>query len=627
LLVAGERALLVEGNMRAGRDWFEAAYVAAERRGDARAMARAALGMGGLWLDERRTAADVARVRVRQHDALSLIDPKSSLARRLRVRLAGEEDHRAGGHATILALVDDARLAGDSAALAEALSLAHYCVLGPEHGSLRLKLAHELMGEAARTARRSDLLLGILWHVIDLFLAGDLLAKRRLEELRRELSREDHLAVGYVVRIIEVMLSIRAGRFDQAEAQAAACTGRGTAAGDIRSALWHACQLGAIRWYQGRIAELFPLLAELADSPMLSVIEYAGVAALAVAAATAGDRRLATGMLARLHSPDLADIPRSGSWLMTMYCAVEAASLLADTEASARAYTLLSPFEQLPVVVGFGVICLGSVHHSLGVASLTTGDLDQAVRHLSLAVNGNLALEHWPAAALSRFRLGQALALRDGPRAAATRQELALATHEAAALGMTLPGIGGTVISGETKPRVACQRRGRQWRIELGGRAVLVEHSVGMERLATLLGNPGQELSAAELASGPASVGAVASRDAGSAQPVLDDQAKRAYKRRLSQLQEQIGALESANEMERAAAVRTERDWLIAELAAAAGLSGRTRHFTGADERARIAVGKAIRRALDRIAQADPVIGAELRATISTGRCCSYRPG
>jgi deoxyribodipyrimidine photolyase-like uncharacterized protein len=64
LLLAGERALLVEGNPRAGRDWFEAAYLAAEQRGHAQTVARAALGMGGLWLDEHRTAAEVARVRV-----------------------------------------------------------------------------------------------------------------------------------------------------------------------------------------------------------------------------------------------------------------------------------------------------------------------------------------------------------------------------------------------------------------------------------------------------------------------------------------------------------------------------------------------------------------------------------
>jgi hypothetical protein len=40
-----------------------------------------------------------------------------------------------------------------------------------------------------------------------------------------------------------------------------------------------------------------------------------------------------------------------------------------------------------------------------------------------------------------------------------------------------------------------------------------------------------------------------------------------------------------------------------------------------------VAVGKAIRRALTRIAQADPVIGEHLRQAVRTGVRCSYWPG
>jgi hypothetical protein len=39
-----------------------------------------------------------------------------------------------------------------------------------------------------------------------------------------------------------------------------------------------------------------------------------------------------------------------------------------------------------------------------------------------------------------------------------------------------------------------------------------------------------------------------------------------------------------------------------------------------------VAVGKAIRRALVRIAEADPVIGEHLRQTVRTGVRCSYWP-
>ena len=59
-----------------------------------------------------------------------------------------------------------------------------------------------------------------------------------------------------------------------------------------------------------------------------------------------------------------------------------------------------------------------------------------------------------------------------------------------------------------------------------------------------------------------------------------------------------------------------------------AGLAGlsRTRAFPDQPERARVAVGKAIRRALARIAEADAVIGEHLRQTVHTGVRCSYWP-
>lgn len=612
-LAAGESALHVEGDVLASRRWFDVAYREAERCRDGGAMALAALGLGGLWVHEQRSAADAAMVRVRQREALSLIDPKSSSAFRLRVRLAAEEDFPARRPGVMLGMVAEARGAGDPVSLAEALRLAHHC-LGPAHVDLRIELAQDLIGVASKTGRPSDLLMGLLLYTADLFASAEPHAERSLAELRGLLAHGGHLAVGAVVSAIDVMLAIRAGRFDQAEALAAAGHGAGTE--------WYAAQIGVIRWYQGRFAELLPMLSELVTSPALSRPDDAGYPGLAVAAAIAGDRRLAEGTLARLRGPVLGDGPRSDSWLLSMSWVVEAAHLLADTRTAARAYDLLSPFAHRPAILGLGAVCLGSVHRDLGVAALTTGDVESAVDHLRLAVRDNLALAHWPAVVLSRSRLGAALALRDGPRNEAARRELALAAQEAAVLGMVLPTAKEP--PGWAEPVVAYRRRGRKWRLELAGRTVLVEHSVGMRYLAALLANPGREIPAAVLAAGPGNLETAVVRSA--PQPVLDDLAKRNYKQRLSQLQADIDELESVNELERAAILRAERDWLIGELAAAAGLGGRPRQFPGNEERARISVGKAIRRAVKRITDADPVIGNELNATVHTGRRCCYRP-
>jgi hypothetical protein len=623
LLADGAHALAHDGDLLAGRQYFEAAHREAERAGDAEAMAKAALGTGGLWVHEHRTATGSAMLRQRLHRALSLVDPRSPVGLRLRVRLAGEADYRAGGPGAILAVLDEARSAGDPVARAEALSIAHHCLLGPDHGAARRALAAELVDESFRTARRSDLLMGLLWQTVDLLLDADPRAERHLGELRDLLAEEDHLAVGFVVDAIEVMLALRAGDFDRAETLAYACNKRGEAAGDVDATGWLAAQLVAIRWYQGRLVEAVPHLTELVNSSTLSVVDNSVLAALAVGAAMAGDQPRAASALATLCGHDLAELPRSSSWLVTMNGVVEATHLLADTHTAARAYELLSPYADLPMVGSLGVACFGSVQHALGVASLTTGDLDRAVEHLHAAVQQNLALAHWPAVIASRRRLAQALARRAAPQDAADAdRELDTAAQEATAVGLALPVHNGHTVRATA---MTCTRQGRGWRIALGHRDVLVEHRIGMLHLAVMIANPGQEIDAVDLAAG-LSVLDPADHGKASSQPTLDRRAIAEYERRLSQLRRDADDLHSRGELERAARVRAERDWLISELAAAAGFGGRTRGFPNNRERARIAVGKAIRRALQHVGSADPVIGEHLSKTIRTGTRCAYTP-
>jgi hypothetical protein len=211
------------------------------------------------------------------------------------------------------------------------------------------------------------------------------------------------------------MLAIRAGRLDQAEALVEVCAGNGAAAGDIDNEWWPAAQLVTIRWYQGRLTELLPMLHDRVHSPVLSAVDNSALAALAVAAALNGDQHTAASSLAGLCGSDLANLVRSSSWLVTMNGIVEAAYLLQDTDVATRAYELLRPYADLPMVGSLGVTCFGSTQHALGVAALVTGQLERAIDHLRAAVKHNLALAHWPALLASRQRLAQAYALRGSP--------------------------------------------------------------------------------------------------------------------------------------------------------------------------------------------------------------------
>jgi hypothetical protein len=594
MVAAAVHRQVSDGNLAVSRRLFTLAYEAAERDRDADTMARAALGMGGLWVHEHRDTVASALLMTRLRDTLARTDPTSTLALRMRIRLAGEHDYHAGGHTTVMAVLDEARRSGDPVARAEALSLAHHCVLGPDHAALRRSLADELVTESVRTNRRGDLLMGLLWRTVDEFLAAGPHAERRLAELRGRLAERDHLAIGFVTTAIEVMLTVRAGRFAEAEALAHTCAGLGAQAGDVDATGWYGAQVVAIRWFQGRLGELLPMLHDLVHSPTLSTVDNSFFAALAVCAAYAGERETAEAALYRLRGRDWADLPRSSTWLLTMCGVTEAAFLLGDADTAARAYALLLPYAHLPAMASLAIACFGSVHHMLGVAAMAMGDHDLAVAHLREAVERNLALGHRAAVRLSRERLAEAE--RRPP----------------------VPVSPGT--------RATCVREGRRWRVTLGGRDTHVAHSVGMLHLAVLLANPGTEIPASELAAGAnAFVGTDPAANARpAAQPVLDRAAVQQYRQRLTRLGERLADLPDGDD--RAAPLRAERDWLMAELAAATGLAGRTRDFSDGAERARLAVGRAIRRAVARVTQADGAIGAHLGETVDTGTRCAYRP-
>jgi DNA-binding SARP family transcriptional activator len=411
-LAAGADALIGRGDLRTSRRHFEAAYDLARRSGDGEGQARALLGLSGLWVHEHRMVTGSHQMQTRLRHTLSSVGADSPLALRLRVRLAGESDYRAATHAEILAALEETRLADDPVARVEALSIAHHCLLGPDHGRLRKTLALELLGESSRTGRRADRLMGLLWHTVDLFLAAHPHAERRLDELREILAEGEFLAVGFVASAIEVMLMIRAGRFDEAEKKAQACAELGEAVGDADAMGWYGAHLVAIRWFQGRLDELLPTLDQLVHSTTLSTVDNSYFAARAVAAALAGDRRKAASSLARLTGADLADLPRSSTWMVSMNGVAETAYRLGDAETAARAYELLLPFADLPVMASLAVACFGSAHYALGVAALAMGEPERAVRHLHTATQRNIALAHWPAVALCEERYAEALALR-----------------------------------------------------------------------------------------------------------------------------------------------------------------------------------------------------------------------
>ena len=116
---------------------------------------------------------------------------------------------------------------------------------------------------------------------------------------------------------------------------------------------------------------------------------------------------------------------------------------------------------------------------------------------------------------------------------------------------------------------------------------------------------------------------AVRLRNAG---PILDPEAKAAYRRRLEELEAEIAEAEAWRDGERAERAREEKEFLVQALAGAVGLGGRDRLAASAAERARINVTRAIKAALARIQEHSPALGRHLARTVRTGIYCSYAP-
>lgn len=164
------------------------------------------------------------------------------------------------------------------------------------------------------------------------------------------------------------------------------------------------------------------------------------------------------------------------------------------------------------------------------------------------------------------------------------------------------------------------RREGRHWLVGLGDTRFVLPDAKGLGHLARLLAEPDREIHVLDL------MGAGPAADGGSAGPVLDEQAKAAYRRRVRELEEELDEARAWNDPDRAARAELELEAVAHELAAAVGLGGRDRVVASAAERARINVRKAITTAVARIAEHHPDLGLLLSTTVKTGLFCRYTP-
>lgn len=619
-----------EGLRRAGmlgesRQAFRQAARTAERLACVPALITAALGAGGLWVGEEREVLSRASVQALWQRASELAGSSSLERARLGVRMAAEEVYQGGPVDAVFTAVEQVRTFNDDRATADSLSLLHHVLLGPRHANDRCEIAESIISLAARADDALLGLMGLCWRTVDLYLLGEPRANQSLSELRERSATAGCEAVLFIADVLNAMVHARAGRLGEAEEVATKALERGARVGDPDALSYYGAMIGALRWWQGRTQEVIDAVRSLAISPRLGRNDHVYVAADAMISVIQGDNDAAEEALSRFLGLGLGQLPDSSSWLTTQFLVVEAAYLLGDAAAATEAAELLRPYANLPVMPSLAVVCFGSAERALGLAAATVHEFDQAVSHLLAALRFDRWIGCRPMLAVTQQSLAAVLQARALPEDREKAQSaMRQASTQAEKMGMQLPQSPDWLTRSRgrptpLRPRLAhIERFPGGWRIEVDGRLTQVPNRIGFAYLAQLLEHPGKEFETVTLTSHNLSPSRA------SPEPILDRAALASYRRRIGELQELVKQPDLPAAV--AEEYRRELAGLQAAIRTATGLGGRARYFPDEQERARTAVRKALVRAMEYIAVAEPEFGEHLRRNVVTGATCHYRP-
>lgn len=485
-----------------------------------------------------------------------------------------------------------AREAGDDRTLARVLGDAHIATWNPDGNDRSLAWTDEMLEIADRTGDRSLALDAHSWRMALLLEGGDVAGMDAAYALSARMARETNEPRALaLVRRHESARALISGDFELAGrslAESVELTKRLEA--DEMAVMLVGALAFAIAWHRDDLEPLLPAIRDFADrNPEFPSWRCALAGALARTGRSAEARRELTAA----RGPGFAQMPRDNLWLVGSALAAEAAHRLPHLEAAGELAALLAPFGGRNVVTPDGLY-FGPVDRFRALLARTLGDEQEA-------------LEHHRRARAAAEALGAAPVLaeldRDEQRAGA-------------------PVAGPAPAAAPERPAVLC-REGDYWRIAFAGEPFLLKDAKGLRHLARLLDQPDTPLHVLDLGAGTVAREERGDDDAG---PVLDAQAKAQYRRRVTELEEEIEEADAFHDVERASRAREELAFLATELRAAVGLGGRDRRAASSAERARVNVTRQIRSAIERIAAHDDALGRHLESAVRTGTFCVYRP-
>jgi tetratricopeptide (TPR) repeat protein len=659
LLLGLGDALTRMGERQAAREELRLAAALARQYGMAEELGQAALGYAGRFTFERG-ASDRHMIPLLQEARAMLAEKEGAGAVRARVlaHLAvalRDQPDRGPREALSREAVALARASGDPPTLGYTLSCWLNALMGPGDPQGRLAIAEELRA-LARAAHATALEEGAEHHRAMVFLETGRIGDYReaLDAVQRLAAEVRQPAGRFMAAVVQASLALLEGRFADAEALVESALRSGASSVPWDAVIFTRVQVFALRSEDGQLAEMEPAIRrsveEFPTRPLFRCL-------LARLHTALGDEEQARSVFEELAADGFVVIPVNNDLLLSLAHLAEVAWFLRDAVRAAVLHGLLFPYRGL--VVDTLETSAGAVDRYLGLTAMTAGDLPAAERYLEDALQLNARIGARPWTARTQADLARLLAARGRPgdrERAIGLLQAALGT--ARRLGMTVfaerAGDDFARVRGDSHPGQAplpvakaaedtagwpvFRREGEFWSIAFAGEAFRLKDVKGLHYLAQLLRHPGREfhvldLAAAGQTAGPGCARPSSARDDDLHQagysgtgPILDEQAKAAYRTRLRDLEEELAEATSWADPVRAAKAREEMQFLADQLAAAAGLGGRDRAAGSRAERARVSITKAVKIALARIRVHSPALAGHLDATIHTGTFCCYTP-
>jgi len=167
------------------------------------------------------------------------------------------------------------------------------------------------------------------------------------------------------------------------------------------------------------------------------------------------------------------------------------------------------------------------------------------------------------------------------------------------------------------------RRYGEFWRLTFDGQTVYLKDSVGLAYIARLLNEPNRDIPAVSLLAARAGIDPRLA--SGSSGELLDDVGRGKFKKRYTELTEELEEARDHHDLGRVGKLQAEMESLASEIARATGLGGRSREKTDADK-VRKSVSMAVSRDIERIAGEHAALGRQLSAAINSGYTFRYAP-